>query len=59
MKGEEIMEKFVPYEKMSKKARRELDRRKRKDWKGLYPATRKADTDAAYRLRRKEAADEY
>lgn len=52
------MKKFVPYEKMSKRARREADRAKRKSWNGINPVTRTADTAAAYR-RRKERAAEY
>ena len=34
------MEKFIPYEKLSKKKRRELDKRKRGSWGGLNPVTR-------------------
>lgn len=50
------MKKFVPYEKMSKKARREYDRRNRKSWNGISPVTRSADTAAPYRRRREAAA---
>ena len=39
------MTKFVPYAKMSKKQRRELDKRQRRDWGGLNPATRPVDPD--------------
>ena len=31
---------FVPYEKMSKKQRRAVDRQRRGDWNGLCPVTR-------------------
>lgn len=34
------MEKFVPYDKMSKKQKREVDRAKRGDWGKTRPATR-------------------
>lgn len=34
------MKKFVPYEKLSKKERRRLDRKKRRDWGTLDPVTR-------------------
>ena len=34
------MDKFVPYEKSSKKRRRELDKEKRGDWNGVNPCTR-------------------
>lgn len=51
--------KIIPYEKMSKKARKELDRRKRRDWGGLSPVTRKPENPGAYnrskeRSRRRE-----
>ena len=42
------MEKFVPYEKMSKKAKREMDARRRKDWGGMSPVTRKPENPKAY-----------
>lgn len=32
------MEKFVPYDKMSKKKKREIDKMKRKDWGEINPA---------------------
>ncbi len=34
------MKNFVPYEKMSKKQRRAVDRQRRGDWNGLCPVTR-------------------
>ncbi|MCM1232841.1 MAG: hypothetical protein NC489_22175 [Ruminococcus flavefaciens] len=34
------MEKFIPYEKLSKKEQKQLDSAKRKDWNGLNPVTR-------------------
>lgn len=42
------MEKFVPYEKLSKKARRELDAARRGSWNGLNPVTRKSPNPKAY-----------
>lgn len=42
------MEKFIPYEKLSKKAKRELDARRRKDWGGISPVTRKPENPKAY-----------
>ena len=42
------MEKFTPYEKLSKKARRALDARKRGSWGGLNPVTRKPANPRAY-----------
>ena len=38
----------VPYGKMSKKAKRALDARKRRDWGGLNPVTRKPENPRAY-----------
>ncbi|MCQ2433982.1 MAG: hypothetical protein MJ062_01930 [Oscillospiraceae bacterium] len=34
------MEKFVPYEKLSKKAKKEIDEQKRGDWDGVNPVTK-------------------
>ena len=42
------MEKFVPYEKMSKKEKRKLDIAKRHDWNGLNPVTRIAEKEKKY-----------
>ena len=41
------MEKFVPYEKLSKKKKRELDLKRRKTW-AISPVTRKPQTPKAY-----------
>ncbi len=41
------MNKFVPREKMGKKARRELDREKRAAW-AFSPATRKIESKKIY-----------
>lgn len=42
------MEKFVPYAKLSKKKKRELDARRRGTWGGLNPVTRKSPDPRAY-----------
>lgn len=42
------MEKFVPYEKMSRKEKRRLDTAKRRDWNGLNPVTRIAEKEKRY-----------
>ena len=42
------MEKFVPYEKLSKKKQRELNAMKRGTWGGLNPVTRKPENSKAY-----------
>ena len=42
------MEKFVPYEKLSKKEKRKLDTAKRNTWGELNPVTRKPENPKAY-----------
>ena len=42
------MEKFIPYEKLSKKERRKLDLAKRQTWGELNPVTRKPTNSKAY-----------
>ena len=42
------MEKFIPYEKMSKKQRKAVDARRRGSWNGLNPVTRKPANPKAY-----------
>ena len=42
------MEKFIPYAKLSKKKKRELDKRARGTWGGLNPVTRKPVNSKAY-----------
>lgn len=42
------MEKFIPYEKLSKSRRRELDRQKRGTWNGINPVTRRAKNAKIY-----------
>ncbi|MBR4362718.1 MAG: hypothetical protein IKP42_08310 [Ruminococcus sp.] len=39
------MERFVPYDKMSKKEQKKLNAEKRRDWNGLNPVTRVAPDD--------------
>ncbi len=42
------MEKYVPYEKLSKKKKRELDAKKRGTWGSFSPVTRKPENSKAY-----------
>ena len=49
------MERFVPYEKLSKKKRRELDRKRRSTWGSVSPVTRRAADPKAYK--RQKARD--
>lgn len=51
------MRKFVAREKMSKKARRELDSQRRASW-GISPVTRRMDSQKTYSRKRKLQADE-
>lgn len=42
------MEKFIPYEKLSKKEKRKLDQQKRQSWGAISPVTRKPENSRAY-----------
>lgn len=42
------MEKYIPFEKLSKRKQRELNQRKRGSWHGLNPVTRKPPNPKAY-----------
>ena len=42
------MEKFIPYEKLSKKEKRKMDLAKRQSWGELNPVTRKPVNSKAY-----------
>lgn len=42
------MQKYVPYEKLSKRKKRELDRQRRGDWGLVNPVTRKVESAKAY-----------
>ena len=42
------MEKFIPYEKLSKKEKRNLDQARRQTWGELNPVTRKPMNSKAY-----------
>ena len=46
------MEKLIPYSKMSKKQKKEIDRRKRNTWNGLNPVTRKSGDNTIYSRKR-------
>ena len=49
------MEKFIPYEKLSKKERRKLDQAKRQTWGELNPVTRKPENSRAYNRKKSQA----
>ena len=46
------MEKYVSYEKLSKKKKRELDAKRRGSWGGVNPVTRKPENPKAYNRRK-------
>lgn len=43
------MEKFIPYEKLSKKEKRARDLARRGSWGGLSPVTRRPEDPKAYK----------
>lgn len=46
------MEKFIPYEKMSKKEKRKMNQAKRQTWGDMNPVTRKPENSRAYNRRK-------
>ena len=42
------MDRYIPYEKLSKKKKRELNAKRRGTWGSLNPVTRKPDNPKAY-----------
>jgi len=52
---EENMEKFIPYEKLSKKEKRKCDRTRRQTWGGLNPVTRKPENSRVYNRQKVKA----
>ena len=46
------MEKFIPYEKLSKKEKRKIDQARRQTWGELNPVTRKPENSRAYNRKR-------
>ncbi len=51
------MEKFVPYEKLSKKKKRELNAKRRKTWGTMSPVTRKPQNPKAYNRKKTRMRD--
>ncbi|NLA86144.1 MAG: hypothetical protein GX847_02445 [Clostridiales bacterium] len=43
------MDRFIPFEKMSKRQKREILARKRQTWGGFNPVTRKPENPKAYK----------
>ena len=48
------MEKFIPYEKLSKKEKRKMDLAKRRTWGDLNPVTRKPENSKAYNRKKSQ-----
>ena len=46
------MEKFIPYEKLSKKEQRKRDAQRRSSWQGISPVTRRAENPKVYNRRK-------
>lgn len=46
------MEKYTPYEKLSKKKKRALDKARRNTWGHINPITRKSKNSRAYNRRK-------
>ena len=46
------MEKFIPYEKLSKKKKRELDAARRGSWNGIDPVSRRVESKKVYNRKR-------
>ena len=42
------MEKFIPYEKLSKKGKHKIDQARQQTWDELNPVTRKPENSKAY-----------
>lgn len=52
------MDKWVPYEKLSKKKRRALAAKQRASWGGLNPVTRRPPNPKAYRRKKARSWNE-
>ena len=47
-----VMEKFIPYEKLSKKQQRKIDAMKRGSWGDVNPVSRKVESKKVYNRKR-------
>ena len=48
------MQKYIPYEKLSKKKKREIDAIRRGSWGNISPVTRKPASPKAYNRRKEQ-----
>lgn len=53
------MNRFIPYEKLSKKKKKEHDRRARGSWNGVNPVTRRVESKKKYNRKRVSQSKEY
>ncbi len=53
------MEKFVPFEKLSKKKQRELNAKSRRSWNGICPVTRKPENPKAYNRKKTQHRSDF
>lgn len=51
------MEKFIPYEKLSKKERKRIDQIKRKEWGSINPVTQIVPDKKKYNRKEKYSTD--
>ena len=49
------MDKFIPYEKLSKKEKRKIDAAKRTTWGSISPVTRKPKNSRAYERKKTQS----
>ena len=60
MKGEITMDKFVPYDKMSKKEQKKINDEKRRDWNGMNPVTKVVpESKKVYKRKPKHQNDDW
>lgn len=53
------MEKFIPFEKLSKKKQRELNAKSRRGWNGISPVTRKPQNPKAYNRKKTQFKNDF
>jgi len=51
------MKKFVEYEKLSKKQKREIDKARRATWNGVVPVTKKIESAKIYNRKKHQRRD--
>ena len=49
---------FTPYEKLSKKAKREIDAKKRGSWNGVDPVTKIVESKKVYRRKGRRVGED-